>query len=270
VDTVVTREPISPGPRHARLAAALWQAVVRRDPIDAPSAAGDDLSLDDAYAVQALVTAQATAAGAARRGWKVALSSEGAQRALGASEPAFGALFASMEVPDGGTLDRAARIRPLVEAEVAVLMGRGLAGAPGREEVRRAVAGVRPAIEIADSRIRGRLTAADCVADNGSAGAFVLGGGDWTPLGDRDLAAVEVLVDLGGPDPVSGRGSAVLGDPLAALAWLAGALTERTGRGLQPGDVVMTGSLHPPVSVRGPETVEARFTDLGHVSCAIR
>jgi 2-keto-4-pentenoate hydratase len=267
---------VTPGPsplsdeRRTRIAAALWQAVVRGEPLDAPSAADDGLTLDDAYAVQATVVALATAAGTAPGGWKVALSSVGAQRALGATEPAFGALFASMEVPDGGIVDRAARIRPLVEAEVAVLMGHALSGAPGPAEVRQAVAGVRPAIEIADSRIRGRLTAADCVADNGSAGAFVLGGEGWQPLGDRDLGAVEVVVALGWADPVTGRGAAVLGDPLAALAWLARALTERTGRGLQRGDVVMTGSLHPPISVGGTGSVDARFSDLGHVSCAIR
>jgi 2-keto-4-pentenoate hydratase len=107
------------------------------------------------------------------------------------------------------------------------------------------------------------------VADNASGGAFVLGGADWIPLDDLDLAAVEVTLDCPWSDPVRGRGDVVLGDPVASLAWLAHAVAARTGRPLQAGDVVMTGSLHPPVPVGGTGTVRARFPDLGTVSVVV-
>ena len=247
----------------------LCEAALVVEACEAPNAPPEGLTLDGAYRVQALVGAMAVGLGSRRCGYKVALSSSGAQRALGATEPAFGILFDRMAIDDGGRMDRGARIRPLIESEVAVLVGRDLAGSPDVPSARRAVAGVRPAIEVADTRVRGRLTAADCVADNASGGAFVLGGPEWIAVDGIDLAGVAVTLECPWCDPVHGSGDAVLGDPLAALAWLAQALTQRTGQGLRAGDVVMTGSLHPPVPVGGPGRVEARFTGLGVASLVV-
>src|SRR3546814_2864145 len=91
--------------------------------------------------------------------------------------PDFGALFADMEIPDGGVLDPARVIHPKAEAEIAFTMGRDLEDPDASlETVIAAIDKAVPAIEIVDSRIADwRITFADTVADNGSSAFFVLG-----------------------------------------------------------------------------------------------
>ncbi|HZD23341.1 MAG TPA: 2-keto-4-pentenoate hydratase, partial [Acidimicrobiia bacterium] len=64
----------------------------------------------------------------------------------------------------------------------------------------------------------------------------------------------------------SGRGDLVMGNPLAAVAWLSQHLTTR-GRALRESEVVLTGSLtgHHEVPAGESEFVAA-FTGLGSVS----
>src|SRR3546814_19580909 len=95
---------------------------------------------------------------------------------LGVDQPDFGALFADMEIPDGGVLDPARVIHPKAEAEIAFTMGRDLADPDASlETVIAAIDKAVPAIEIVDSRIADwRPTFADTVADNGSPAFLVL------------------------------------------------------------------------------------------------
>ena len=58
---------------------------------------------------------------------------------------------------------------------------------------------------------------------------------------------MEVTLSTGDSDLATGRGSKVMGNPLAAVAWLCGHLTER-GRSLEKDEVVLTGSQVTPSS----------------------
>src|SRR3546814_4302100 len=89
---------------------------------------------------------------------------------LGVDQPDFGALFADMEIPDGGVLDPARVIHPKAEAEIAFTMGRDLEDPDASlETVIAAIDKAVPAIEIVDSRIADwRISFADTVADNSS------------------------------------------------------------------------------------------------------
>ena len=113
---------------------------------------------------------------------------------------------------------------PRVEPEVAFLLRAPLRG-PGVsvEDVMAATEAVAPALEIVDSRIADwRITLADTIADNASSAAVVLG--EWVPI--RDVAPLpETTATLAVNDTVvgTGEGTAVLGDPAAAVAWLANA-----------------------------------------------
>ncbi|KRB77778.1 hypothetical protein ASE01_06180 [Nocardioides sp. Root190] len=125
---------------------------------------------------------------------------------------------------------------------------------------------VAPGIEVPVSRFRSwwpegggpRLDRPEFIADACLAAHLVVGD-TWVPAAGRDLAAVEVV--LTGPDGTQQRGigSAVMGDPMRALAWLVEALG-----GLPAGRVVATGTLTAPVRAeRG--TYVAGFTGLGSV-----
>jgi 2-keto-4-pentenoate hydratase len=61
----------------------------------------------------------------------------------------------------------------------------------------------------------------------------------------------------------TGTGRACLGDPLAALAWLAATALE-LGDPLRAGQVVLSGALGPMVPVRAGTTVRAEFHGVDH------
>src|SRR5258708_1884104 len=58
-------------------------------------------NVDDAYAVQDLLTTKALADGRRLVGRKIGLTSAAVQQQLGVDSPDFGMLFADMAVPDG-------------------------------------------------------------------------------------------------------------------------------------------------------------------------
>ena len=102
------------------------------------------------------------------------------------------------------------------------------------------------------------------VADNASSGAVVLG--DWIPYGDGlDLANSQASLRLNGTEIDSGLGSAVMGDPAIAVAWLANALAP-FGTEILPGEFVMSGSFTTAAFVHPGDHAAATIGGLGTVS----
>ncbi|MBL6279205.1 fumarylacetoacetate hydrolase family protein [Micromonospora fiedleri] len=229
----------------------------------------DDLvptgDLTAAYAVQQAQVSDWLAEGRRLVGAKVGLTSRAVQEAFGVFHPDFGVLFADMAVPDGAEIDPRTLLQPRVEAEVAFVLGRDL---PYDQvtvaDVVRATDHLLPAIEIVDSRIANwDISIVDTVADNASSGKYVLGTSPRR-LGEVDLRLCGAVLEQGG-EPVSvGAGAACLGNPLHAVAWLAGTLAAN-GRPLRAGDTVLSGALGPMVAVTPGAAYEARISGLGSV-----
>lgn len=216
-----------------------------------------------AYAVQDLGTCRRLAGGARLSGRKIGLTSVAVQKQLGVDQPDYGMLFADMEVPDGAQVAPGRLLQPRAEAEVAFVLGRDLdAEAPTLAEVARAVDYAVCAIEIVDSRIEGwDIRIADTVADNGSAGLYVLGS-RMRRLADTDLALCGMVARRNGEIVSLGAGAACLGNPLLATRWLAQAMYT-AGRPLRAGDVVLSGALAPMVPVAPGDFFEAEIQGLG-------
>ncbi|HEY3261861.1 MAG TPA: 2-keto-4-pentenoate hydratase [Pseudonocardiaceae bacterium] len=249
-----------------RLADQLWQAEVDRRPIEPITDSHDGLTIEDAYAVQTVNIERRVAAGRVIKGRKVGLTSRPMQQLLGVHEPDFGVLLDDMFVDDGTHVELPTLIQPRVEAEIAFVMARDLAG-PGVTvtDVLTATAGVLPAIEIVDSRItEWRIRIVDTVADNASSGRLVIGG-RITPVTAVDLRLTGMLFYRNGVPIDSGAGAAALGNPACCVAWLANKLGE-LGAGLRAGDVVLPGALHRMVPVRPGDVFTAEFARLGHVT----
>lgn len=224
-----------------------------------------DISIEDAYAIQAANTAHSETQGRTVVGAKIGLTARVVQKQLGVDQPDFGNLFADMAVADGDFVAPGRLLQPKVEAEIAFVMER--TPDPARltsAELIDAVAYALPAIEIVDSRIADwNIRIVDTVADNASSGLFVLGTRP-VMLDDLDMRLCGMVLERNG-EPVSfGAGAACLGNPLHALAWLAGKMAE-VGRPLQPGDVILSGALGPMVAVGPGDFVEARINGLGSV-----
>jgi 2-keto-4-pentenoate hydratase len=259
--------PASPDPATVvELADALWRAEVERRPIDPISDARRDLTVQDAYAIQSHNIERRVAAGGVVRGRKVGLTSRPMQQLLGVDEPDFGVLLADMFTEDGDEIALESMLQPRVEAEMAFVMARDLAG-PGLTvaDALTAVAGVLPAIEVVDSRIADwRITLVDTIADNASCGRLVLGGA-LTPVAGLDLRLMGMLLYRNGVPIDSGAGAAVLGNPARCVAWLANKLGG-LGSGLRRDDIVLPGALHRMTPARPGDVFRAEFARLGSVT----
>lgn len=211
-------------------AAALWAARRAGGTLPACPIADED----DAYAVQ-----EATIAAAPEPivGWKVGATGAGAPARLGLSGPFCGPIVASA-LYDG---------RTAVPAQVRLPAAQGLAaeveiafriGADGKTPDAVALALELPASRFAALPSPPGLA---YIADHGGTGAAVIG--PWVADdGARDCAAVSARLEIDGALVAGGVGAAALGDPRAALRLAAAQLAAR-GRGLRPGDVVLTGTL---------------------------
>lgn len=227
-----------------------------------------ELDMAQAVAIRDYNLTRRQARGERLIGAKLALVSPAAQARTGATEPIFGWLTDAMEVADGSTVAAASLNAARIEAELVFVLGAELVGpGVGVHDVLAATAGVCVGLDISSTRYETRGAAVDAVADNASAGRFVVGP---PATGSRscDLALTGVLIERAGEVFASGAGAAVLGHPARAVAVLANQAA-RLGMTLPPGFVVFTGAVTEPAELAAGFTYEAHATHLGRVAVQV-
>lgn len=248
--------------RAARLLRSAYDGV----PIAPMRSFLDPLDMEGAYAVQAINTRHWIAEGRRLIGRKIGLTAKAVQAQIGVDQPDFGALFADMEIADGGTLDPGKTIQPKAEAEIAFVLGRDLDDPEvSLDAIATAIDCAVAAIEIVDSRIaEWKISFADTVADNGSSAFFVLGT-ERRPLAGLDLYSCGMVMEINGNVASVGAGAACLGHPFNAVHWLARALARR-GEPLRTGDILLSGALGPMVTLKIGSSVRIHIGGIG--TCA--
>jgi len=228
---------------HAR---ALYHALRGRSTLSPLRTRDPTLTIDDAYAISLATLKLRQSDGERVVGKKIGLTSAAVQAMFGVHQPDFGFLTDRMWVQgESINVDDCGLIQPRAEAEIAFFLKRGLKG-PGitSAKVIEATESVAPCFEIVDSRIEDwKISIVDTVADNASCGVFVVGQDRASPH-EHDLAALRVTVTKNGAPLSEGHGSAVLGSPAQAVAWLANTLG-MYGVSLNAGDVILSGSMVP-------------------------
>jgi len=242
----------------------LFDALSMGKPICALTDREPGITLDDAYAIQERLVARRLAANGERIvGKKIGVTSRAVMDMLGVDQPDFGQLLSGMWVADGAVIEAAAMIAPRAEGEIAFVLKKDLRG-PGvtMVDVLAATDYVSPCFEIVDSRIRDwKIRIQDTVADNGSAGAFVLGEARVDPR-KVDLALVGMTLEKNGAVATTGAGAAALGHPGHAIAWLANILG-CLGVSLKAGEVLLSGSLGALVPAAGGDHLAMSIGGLG-------
>jgi 2-keto-4-pentenoate hydratase len=251
---------------RAAAARQLLDAYGTGKPIPPLTSTYDDMTVEDAYAVQLLQIEERLAAGRLVKGHKVGLTSAAMQRLLGVDEPDYGHLLDDFFHLEHASIPLDRFLQPRIEPEVAFVLAKPLRG-PGVtvHEAIAAVDFVLPALEIVDSRIEAwKIGLFDTIADNASSGAVVLGSTP-TRMGAVDLRLTGAVMTRNGAVVGTGAGGAVLGSPITSLVWLANTVGAR-GVTLEAGHVILPGSVCAMVSVAAGDTVTATFGGLGSVT----
>jgi 2-oxo-3-hexenedioate decarboxylase len=235
-------------------------AAARRDRRAVPplTRTHPDLDLATAYAVQR----HARSSAGPLSGFKLGVTSRAKQAQVGVDAPIHGYLTAGSALDLAEPLDVTQHIQPRGEPEIVLFLGRDLAGpAVTAADVLRATDAVAVGIEVLDSRYQDyRFTIPDVVADNASAGRYVVG--TPVPAAGVDLRLVGVVLEHRGEVVATASGAASLGHPAAAVAWLVRALAEH-GEGLSAGDLVLSGGLTAAVPLAAGDTLVATVDRLG-------
>jgi 2-keto-4-pentenoate hydratase len=195
-------------------------------------------------------------------GFKIGATGKRMQVYLGIDTPIAGFMRAEDVHHGHADLRFADYIKPGVECEVAVRLAHDLPPGPCSLDDAVAAAGdFFAAIEIVENRYGDlrELGTPTLLADQMYHCAAVIGdrhGIDWRNL---DIAALRGRISLDDGTADDGVTSDLLGHPLNGLAWLAGSAEAAAFGGLKAGQVIMLGSVTPPVWLGGPASVTVNF-----------
>ena len=266
----------------ADIAAAHERARATAVSIDPVSRAHPDITLDDAYAIQAAWVDLQVANGARIKGHKIGLTSRAMQMAMKIDEPDFGALFDYMFMTSGDSIAAADHLDPKIEVEFAFvlrddLVPHDLERDLTPDDVYAATSHVVPALELIDARshrvhpVDGRTrTVRDTISDN-AANAGIVVGTEHVSVDEArrgDLRWAGAICSRNGVVEETGLGAGVLNDPVMGVVWLANRL-QPLGIALEAGETILAGSFTRPIDCRAGDHIHADFGYLGTIELNI-
>lgn len=200
-------------------------------------------------------------------GYKIGAAGEGVQRRYNLPGPVYGLIFGrTLETRSGATIELAQYRGIGVEADLLVRVRDAGIMRAGRDHVAllRHLDQVIPFIELPRNGVARVADGATLVSANVNALLGVVGTAmpvRATPEFARSLAEMTVTFEDNGQEIARAPGSALLGHPLNALAWLIEDLAKH-GRALKPGDIVSLGGFAPSVPAQAGHTYTQRYRGL--------
>jgi 2-keto-4-pentenoate hydratase len=188
------------------------------------------------------------AEGAEPVGWKLGFGAPAAMEKLGIDKPLVGFLTDRTLLPDGATAHVGGWAKPMLEGEVAVRVG-----ADG------AIDGYAVAIELAD--LDPPPEEAEAILAGNIFHRHFIVGPVQAPTDRLTATLTRDGEELGRTDTPS--------ELTGEYADLLEVVREAVGDELRPGDVIITGSIFPPIEVRPGETITAEVRPLGAVTVRI-
>ena len=232
-----------------------------------------DMSIDDAYAIQARWMEIKQTEGRELRGYKIGLTSRAMQTAMHIDEPDYGTLLDDMFFANGAELETAAFTDPRIEVELAFVLKHRLAGANVTvADVMAATGYVAPALELIAARTcrvdpdNGYVRRIqDTIADNAASAGVIMAEQSFSP-DSVDLRWCGALLYRNGVVEETGLAAGVLDHPANGIAWIARRFAPH-GIALEPGQVLLSGSFTRPVPARPGDVFRADYGDLGTIDC---
>jgi 2-oxo-3-hexenedioate decarboxylase/2-keto-4-pentenoate hydratase len=252
------------------LAQRLAKARIDRKVVDFLGGVQPPQNERDAYRVQFALHEELTKGGRdAMAGWKVAAAVPAQFQPMGLTGPALGGLLKNGLIRSPASFSPGYPLKAGIECEMAVRMAIDApmsAGPYTASSIVPLIGAVMPAMEVVDNRYVNlpEMKGPARIADDFLQAACVLGP-EITDFRSIDFMMMQGRSVFEGRELGAGPGSNVMGSPLISLAWLANKLLE-LGTNLKAGDIVMTGSVHPPQFLPGPGAAVAGWDALGEVT----
>ena len=224
-----------------------------------------DERIADGMRAQLALRRERLGAGDRALGWKLGFGSAAAMDKLGTDRPLVGFLLEGNRLPDGAEVSLDGWAAPALEPEIAVHIGQDVPAGASADALRSAVVGLSAAIELVDvdpppSDVR-KILAGNIYHRHVVLGPVRDG---WTAPAQLTGAA---LVD-GAEVAATGDVTALTGDTVEMLR-LTAELLQACGEQLRAGDVVITGSVVPPVQLVPGHTVAVDLGLLGTLSVSL-
>jgi 2-keto-4-pentenoate hydratase len=192
------------------------------------------------------------AAGEKPIGWKVGLGAPPAMERLKIKGPLVGFMMEKSIVANAATVSLAGWTKPVAEPEVAVHMGRDLPAGADRAAAIAAIAGIGPAIELADLN-----PPPDDVEVALTGNIFhrhvILGASDTARAGAKLDGISGHVFRRGALAAKQDNVEQLIGEMIGIVMHVAGTLAAY-GEKLRAGDVIITGSIIPPPFIEPDET----------------
>jgi 2-keto-4-pentenoate hydratase len=200
-------------------------------------------------------------------GWKLAFGGPAAMERLHTSAPLVGYLMQDALLPSGSTLSLSNWKKPAAEPEIAVYLGKDLPANSDRAATIAAISGLGPAIEVADvdhpsEDVEGTL------ARNIYQRHVILGSNDSSRVGAsldglscRVLRNGSKVASITGPQALQ----ALTGDVIDIVRYTANLLAA-FGESLQAGQIIIAGSIIPPLWVQPGEEIVFHLAPIDSIS----
>jgi len=226
-------------------------------------------NLTQAYEFQDNVVSLLSARQGTPCGYKAALTSAALQKRFNYDRPVLGVVMQDMLLRDRVLLDQNFSPRPVLEADLMVMIkDESINTAETIEQVVAALEGIHPIIELADLRFTEGMAINPYWLTAINAGASFAVVGDPLIVLGNDTSLVERLPDVQasvmnklGEVIATGMGNRLLGHPLKVVLWIRDEVKSRGGN-LKKGDVLWLGSLTDPLPVIPGESYQVLFTGL--------
>jgi 2-oxo-hept-3-ene-1,7-dioate hydratase len=235
-----------------------------------------ELTIDDAYTIQAAWKDLRLARGETMVGHKIGLTSRAMQAAMNITTPDSGFLTDAMVFEPNSELEAAAFCDPKLEIELAFVLAEDLSGLDlSVDDVLDATAHVSPSVELIAARSfrkdpsTGRTrTVVDTISDNAANAGIVCGGRSVAPR-EVDLRWVSALGYRNGIVEETGVAAGVLDHPAQGIVWLARRYAEQDLT-LEAGQTILAGSFTRPIDVRAGDHFRFDFGKLDSFELSFR
>ncbi len=233
-----------------------------------PAPAWEDPRIASGMAQQLNLRRELLRSGKKSLGWKLAFGGPAAMQRLHIHEPLVGFLMEDAVVPSGSTLSITDWTKPAAEPELTVYLGRDLPAGCDRKTTMAAIAALGAAIEVADvdhpsDDVEGTL-ARDIYQRH-----LILGdrdpsraGGGLQGLHARVLRNHQLLADTSDFEALTGELIHIVAHVANLLSFF--------GETLKAGELIIAGSITPPIWVSSEDTISFHLEPLSPISVSFR